>query len=175
MQDEEIIQEIRNATEGVLSTMLGIEIRHGEAYTEQGAPGPTDGVVTLIGLAGRWIGTGSVSCSATMACKLAGQFLMTNFEAVTEEVLDAIAELTNMIIGNVKTAMEERLGPMGLSIPTVVFGRNFSTRSVHKKTWTVVPFFWEEGHFDVQVCLAPNSDQASSPRPGYTELHAIQD
>jgi CheY-specific phosphatase CheX len=45
-------------------------------------------------------------------------------------VLDAFAELIDMIIGNVKTALEEHLGPMGMSVPTVVHGKNFTTRTV---------------------------------------------
>ncbi len=55
--------------------------------------------------------------------------LMTEAPSVNEDVLDAVAELTNMIIGSVKTDLESQLGPLGLSIPTVVFGRNFRTRS----------------------------------------------
>ena len=56
---------------------------------------------------------------------MGANMLMTEASAVNEEVLDAMAELTNMVIGNVKTKLESQLGPLGLSIPTVVYGRNF--------------------------------------------------
>src|SRR3546814_14068538 len=56
--------------------------------------------------------------------------MMAEYDAVNDEVLDAMAEVTNMIIGNVKTALEERIGCMGLSIPTVIYGRNFTYRAV---------------------------------------------
>ena len=65
---------------------------------------------------------------------------MTPYDAIDEDVLDAVAEVTNMIIGNVKTALENRLGAMGLSTPTVIYGRNFQTRSSGNQEWTVVPF-----------------------------------
>ncbi len=55
--------------------------------------------------------------------------LMTEAPSVNEDVLDAVAELTNMIIGNVKTELEAQVGPLGLSIPTVVYGRNFQTKT----------------------------------------------
>ena len=66
--------------------------------------------------------------------------LMTEYPAISEDVLDAVAEITNMIIGNVKTALENRLGSMLFSTPTVIYGRNFQTRSARNQEWTVVPF-----------------------------------
>lgn len=160
MYPEEIINEIKQATDEVMTTMLGIETTAGEPVEEQSAPGPTEGVVSLIGLAGPWVGTGSISCSAPTACTLSSKFLMMECPSVNEDVLDAIAELTNMIIGSFKTRAEERLGPMGLSIPTVIFGRNFTTRSVSRNDWTMVPFRFDGGDsFDVHICLTPNDKQ----------------
>jgi chemotaxis protein CheX len=60
-----------------------------------------------------------------------------------------------MILGNVKTGLEEELGPMGLSIPTVIYGRNFTTRSVGNSQWTVVPFECAGETVNVHVCLTP--------------------
>ncbi len=164
MQQDEIVREIRAATEGVFSTMLGVEVTMGAAELEQSAPGPTQGVVSLIGLAGPWVGTGTISCSAETACKVSGQFLMTEFSSVEEDVLDAIAELTNMIIGNFKTAMDEKVGQMALSIPTVIFGRNFTTRTLTSSNWILIPFDSSLGKFDIHICLAPN-DKQKQPHP----------
>jgi chemotaxis protein CheX len=61
-----------------------------------------------------------------------------------------------MIIGSVKTDLESHLGPLGLSIPTVVFGRNFKTRSAGKTEWMNVTFDWEGDCLLVKMCLAPN-------------------
>jgi len=80
---------------------------------------------------------------------------MAEFPAVNEDVLDAVAELTNMIIGGVKNDLERQLGPLGLSIPTVVFGRNFRTRSAGTAEWTVVRFPWEGEWLTVKLFLAP--------------------
>jgi chemotaxis protein CheX len=77
-----------------------------------------------------------------------------------------------MIIGNVKTSIEERLGPMGLSIPTVIYGRNFSSRTVGKQNWTVVPFHLGEERLEIQLCLAPNRD-GSRPRLSIPEQQTV--
>jgi len=153
---ERIISSISRATHEVFSTMLSVEIGEGEASIENGTPATNDGVVSLIGLAGTWAGTGSVSCTPNAACRICAQMLMTESSCVDEEVLDAVAEITNMIIGSVKTDLEQHLGPLGLSIPTVVFGRNFRTKSAGSAEWTVVTFGWENAPLIVRMCLAPN-------------------
>jgi chemotaxis protein CheX len=151
-----IIDSITTSTSNVFSTMLGVEVGGGEVTFEGSAPEPNDGVVSFIGIAGTWAGTGSLSCSPQLACRICSQLLMTESAAVNEDVLDAVAELTNMIIGSVKTDLESHLGPLGLSIPTVVFGRNFKTRSAGSTEWMNVNFDWEGEHLLVKMCLAPN-------------------
>ena len=49
---------------------------------------------------------------------------------------------------------------MGLSIPTVVYGRNFTTRSMARSSWTVVPFKLGDDSVHVHLCLAPSRDPA---------------
>ena len=172
--EQEIAAAVRRATDEVFSTMLGIEISGGEMDTAQTAGCTQSGVVALLGLAGDWIGSGSVSCSPEFACRMASQLLMSEYGAVNEDVLDAVAEVANMIVGNVKTHLEEKLGPMGLSTPTVIYGRNFQTRSTRNQEWTVVPFDCEGERLYVQVCLVPNQDQGQkTTRAGFPVPHVL--
>jgi chemotaxis protein CheX len=153
---------IRSAGE-VFSTMLASELSGGEVSivgTPDGTdPDLNDGVVSFIGIAGSWAGTGSLTCSAAVACRVCAAMLMTEATAVNEDVLDAVAELTNMIIGSVKTDLEAELGPLGLSIPTVVFGRNFKTRSAATAEWIHVRFHWDGDLLMIKMCLAPSEKQ----------------
>lgn len=159
----DIVEIVRAATDDVLITMLGITPEHQLAYQDNKAALGRHGIVSLIGMAGAWIGTGSVSCSPATACGLASRLMMTEYTAVDDDVLDAIAEVTNMIIGNLKTALEEHLGPMGLSIPTVIHGRNFTSRSLGTQEWSIVPFLLDAGELEVRVCLA-RSTNSECPR-----------
>lgn len=161
MTHEKLVAYIRTSTRDVFSTMLGLELTDGEPFIKEEAPAPTDGVLALIGLAGRWAGSGTFSCTAQTAMRLASQLLMQPYEAIDEEVLDAVGEITNMVLGNVKTALEEELGPMGLSIPTVIYGRNFTTRSIGRSKWTAVPFHLDSELIEVHLCLAPSKDPAA--------------
>src|ERR1035437_8707304 len=157
-----IAQSLIRSTSDVFSTMLGTELPAGEVTVEGTVEGaasePSDGVVSFIGIAGSWAGTGSVTCSAAMACRVCAAMLMTETPSVNEDVLDAVAEITNMIIGSVKTDLEAELGPLGLSIPTVVFGRNFKTRSAATAERIYVRVLWDGDPLLIKMCLAPSEN-----------------
>ena len=158
---------VRRATTDVLSTMLAIDAEPGEACTEILPPANTEGVVSFVGVTGaEWAGTGCLRCGSGSACQLAGRFLMTEFHHVNDEVLDAFAELTNMIIGNMKNDLELLLGPTGLSIPTVIYGKNFSTRSLRREEWIIVPFRCGDDLLEVRVCLQERQSKFSVTRYG---------
>jgi len=159
-----VVGAIREATHEVFSTMLGLELATQEAYRQPCKPEPTNGVIALIGLAGKWMGTGSIACSAEFACKISEKLLMAEFRAVDPEVLEAVGEITNMIIGSFKNTLEADAGPMGMSIPVVVFGHNFVAGSTHTVDWVVVPFTGDGGRMEVKACFSPQPEQTCRRR-----------
>jgi chemotaxis protein CheX len=152
----QLIDSICRSAINVFTTMLGVELGPGETSIEHGVLEANDGVVSFIGVAGAWAGSGVVVCSPELACRICNKMLMTENSAINEEVLDAVAEVTNMIIGCVKTDIEREVGPLGLSIPTVVFGKNFRTKSVGTTDWVIARFHWEDEILLVKMCLAPH-------------------
>jgi CheY-specific phosphatase CheX len=91
--------------------------------------------------------------------------LMTEYTEVNEEVLDAMAEMANMVFGNVKTNLEDLLGNLGLSIPTVIFGSSFATRAVGKQTWNVIQVHSGPDTLELRICLSPKGTSSYHPRP----------
>jgi chemotaxis protein CheX len=162
---ERMLNAISTSTEEVFTTMLGLQMGKAEVCIESVSPQVNDGLVSFIGLAGSWAGMGSISCSAALACRLCSQFLMTDKSAVDEEVLDALAELTNMIIGNVKTDLEHVLGPLGLSIPTVIFGKNFKARTSSHGDWSVIRYDLDGEALLIRAYLAPSQQSAGYAAP----------
>src|SRR5208283_2359379 len=79
---ELIIDLISQSAANVFSTMLGTELGPGEASIERGMPEVNDGIVSFIGLAGAWAGTGSVVCSPALACRICSLMLMTDTTSV---------------------------------------------------------------------------------------------
>ena len=159
MDHETIVNDICAAAQEVFSTMLGVEVAPGPAFTQNAPGGAGDGVMSLIGLAGPWTGAGSIMCSAACACKMASFLLMTEYTAVNHEVLDAMAELTNMIVGSFKTLIEPRTGALGLSIPSVVYGHNFMFRNGSSEEWTVIPLRFGEHELELRLCLARSQER----------------
>jgi len=152
-----IVGSIDRSTREVFSTMLDTPVEIDTATIESRSPEANDGVVSFIGLAGSWAGSGSLACSPAMACRICARMLMTESQAVDDEVLDAVAELTNMIIGGVKTDLEPSLGPLGLRIPTGVYGKNFKAKGAGITEWIVASFESEGERLLVKVCLAPTA------------------
>ncbi|MGA2134231.1 MAG: chemotaxis protein CheX [Bryobacteraceae bacterium] len=150
---EQIVSEIRSAAEEVFATMLNAELNFVGAYLDSRPAHPVDGVICLIGMAGQWTGTGTLSCSAEFACRIASLMLMSEYSTVDSEVLDAVAEIANMVLGNVKTALERTLGAMGMSIPTAIFGKNFLAKSFGDESWSVVAFDCQGQRLEVKLFL----------------------
>lgn len=156
MNKDAIARFMFSAAEETFATMLGLQIIPSELPGEKSeTTSDSERVVALIGLAGSYNGTGMISCSPVLACKLASNMLMDELRAIDGEVLDAIGELSNMIFGNVKTMLEQQVGQLGLSIPTVVFGRNFWTRSVGEQ-WITAPVKVDECDLDLRMCISQN-------------------
>src|SRR5690348_13143524 len=86
---DSLVEMLHRVTGEVLSTMLNLEAHADTAFIES-QHGKSDGVVSFVGLAGvRCVGTGSLQCGSDVACRLASQFLMSEFDSVDDEVLDA--------------------------------------------------------------------------------------
>jgi CheY-specific phosphatase CheX len=75
-----------------------------------------------------------------------------------------------MILGNLKTSIEDQVGSMWLSVPTVVFGRNFTARSIGKQKWTVVHFRCVGQEMTVQLFLTEATELTRLIRPGLSVL-----
>src|SRR5579862_4312550 len=88
----------------------------------------------------------------------------TDPNAINDEVLDAVAELTNMVVGNIKNTLEYQIGPMAISIPSVIYGRNFHFKSLTGKVIASAAFRWNSEPLEVKVVLAPSSDHEGTSR-----------
>lgn len=154
IENETLGEYVRESVASVFTIMLRMEISGGAFSVEHSPPVMADGVLAFVGMAGPLTGTGSVRCSSRFAHRIRDRLLMTDDPAGAVEVLDAVGEVANMIIGGFKTSIEDHVGPLGLSIPTVIFGRNFTSRSVGGGKWIVQRFLCEGEEFETRICLS---------------------
>ena len=89
-----LAEAMHEAAAEVFSTMLNNAAKQDPPVIRQSIEVLNDGVVSLIGLTGEWVGSGVLSCSSDCARWMSSQFLMSDYEAVNDEVLDAIEPWT---------------------------------------------------------------------------------
>ena len=171
-----LLQVVQETTATVFATMLGVTVTPLQISLEKQSTVSNAGLAAMVGMAGPVSGSGCLAMSKSLGCYAASRFLMAEYPEVNDDVLDAVAEITNMIVGALKTALEEDLGPMGLSIPTVVFGEKYVTRSPSMVERMVLSFQCEdegvkEKEFTVTVCLVSESQNRNYLRE-LAEFHA---
>lgn len=160
--DREIQQLIFKNAQAVFSTMLELDIEQIARAEPDPPPGSGKSVIALLGFTGAWSGTGMIQCSEPLACLIGSKLFLSEFSEVNDEVLDAIGEVTNMVIGNFKEDAADQLGPLNLGTPTVIFGDNFQTRMWQGHQWIEVPLCCEGETFRVRVCLVAQRDSLPS-------------
>ncbi len=170
-----LLEVVQSTASNVFATMLGLTVTPREVYVEKHGTVSNAGLVAMVGMAGPVSGSGCLCLSKAFGCFVASRFLMAEYQEVDDEVLDAVAEVTNMVIGGLKTALEEDLGPMGLSIPTIVFGENYITRSPSLGERMVLSFTCHDDgideRFTILVCLISENQNRSYLRE-LAEFHA---
>lgn len=139
-----VLSVVQSATVDVFATMLGMSVTIKDTTPPVEITTSNDGLMAILGMAGAVSGSGSLCLSENLACRAASRFLMAEYSEVNDEVLDAIAELCNMIVGGLKTSLEEEFGPMGLSMPTVIYGKDYVTRRSNMGERMGVTFEYQE-------------------------------
>ena len=72
-------------------------------------------------------------------------------------MLDAVAELTNMIIGSVKNQSPGAgIGAARIEHPDGRFRQEFPDEERRPCGWKVRRFHWDSDVFEVRICLAPS-------------------
>lgn len=117
------------------------------------------GLISLVGITGDWGGSGVFCCTprfATIVCaRMLGSEADPENPVINEEVLDVVAELTNMMVGNMKNGLEAITGPLAISAPAVIHGKNFQFRNTAGLKGASLRFEGEGEQFEVRIALAP--------------------
>jgi chemotaxis protein CheX len=157
-----LVRSVTESVTEVFSTMLDMGVRFtGFAGATRA---PELGIISLVGITGDWGGSGVFCCSPVLASILCAGMLGTELSpgtpSIDEEVLDVVAEITNMVIGNVKNGLEPITGPLAISVPTVIHGRNFEFRNASGLSSAALAFASDDQAFEVRISLAPTTEQS---------------
>lgn len=140
-------QDISQVTESIWISVLGIDVkRRPEAVT----PNDKEQFLTAcVQITGDWEGAVVLQCSSALARTIGA--IMYDIEpdaGTTDEVQDALGELTNMIAGNLKALLP---GICHLSLPAVVEGLNYKSIAPRSEPISQVAFESQSQPFMVML------------------------
>lgn len=130
--DVKYINPFINVSINIVQQICNVSAKKGQIYLKP-SPFVADNVVIIIGIAGDFKGQVFFSMNAKTACTIASS-MMFGMEVPTLDEMgkSAIAELGNMIMGNVSTEFYNEGIKIDITPPTVLVGSdmNISTKGV---------------------------------------------
>lgn len=155
--EQSYIDEIVSATSDVFRTMVFTDV-HVSSPAGRETPRVGTRVVGTVAFTGKTNGLVMFSTTLEAATFITAALLGMDGSEVTDELPDAIGELTNMIAGTFRTrfahAHNER---WAISVPTVTVGSDFCTRFVSQAKRILCPFMMGEHEIFVELIVTKRS------------------
>jgi chemotaxis protein CheX len=105
--------------------------------TDNASIGVESTVTSIVHIEGAWQGAVILRCPQALGLTLTAEMLMSQSVPTSDEIGDAIGELTNMVAGNLKALLP---GPSSISLPAVVFGSDYELDVPNTTVVACVPF-----------------------------------
>jgi chemotaxis protein CheX len=119
-------EELAKATREVFEIMVGTSLEEaGEASSHFVAD-----FAAMVGIAGSMCGLVGIHTTAECAKRIAAKMLGCDDDGAGENAQDAFGEVCNMIAGGFKARIADLADGCALSVPTVIFGRDFTLFSL---------------------------------------------
>jgi chemotaxis protein CheX len=142
--DVKYINPFLSGTINVLKTMAFVEVRPGKPFLKKDHVAHGD-VTGIIGLTGSATGSLSVTFNFELIQMIMRNMLGEEVTDVTNDVRDAVGELTNMISGDARRLLQQEGLTLIAAIPTIVAGRNHTIKHVIQGPIIIIPFESDEG------------------------------
>ncbi len=147
----EYINPFISALSNTFATMLNTEVRRGHVSLKADEC-PMHEITGIIGLSSdKAVGTVVLSVSEAVALKAASAMLLMEVNEVTDEVVDAVGELTNVVAGAGKAELEEY--HLASSLPNVITGLDHNIRFPSGTAPICVQFESDWGSLALEVGL----------------------
>jgi chemotaxis protein CheX len=149
-------QEIERATHEVFAAMAGCDVTSALPAERTGAE-ENFKLVSSLRLSGSVRGTAHVRYTLSMATGITCQLLEADPPLATDVILDAMGEVANMIIGTVKSSLENQWGSIRLGTPRA----GMLSDSALELPSMAVDFRWKGEPFSVSLAFQPVMEQGN--------------
>jgi chemotaxis protein CheX len=166
MQKVEYINPFIESVGELFTTMLAARASRGKPEVAGDEADPTE-VTALIGWSGPARGTVALALPEKTAMSVAERLLSIEMTEMTDDVLDAVSEVVNIIAGGAKAKFSEQqgIGTIDLSLPTVVCGGSYDVQHPSQATRIEVPFESDLGPFCLRVTFEHISKRQTAAQP----------
>ena len=148
---DQVQEDTQLAIRDVFSTMLSLDVS--ERPPSALAPDPEGQVVSSVGFIGKLTGAVYLYCTVGFAKVLTGRMLGLD-EAEVESgdmINDAVGELSNMIVGSVKSRLCDRGSACTLTLPSIIRGQHLSVEKPAQVATRVIGFASAQHHFLAEI------------------------
>jgi chemotaxis protein CheX len=128
--------DIIEIAQSIWETMFALPLEAGSG----GILGTDPAMTGAVHIDGAWEGAVMLQCPQALASRLTSVLFQADGTPATDDVRDAMGELTNMLAGNVKALLPE---PSRISLPTVAFGADYELSVVGTRAVATVSFTCE--------------------------------
>lgn len=146
------INPFLTATVNVVKTMAFVELRPGKPFLKVDALATGD-VSGIIGLTGEVTASLSVSFTFGLIKDIMSNMLGEEITEITDDVRDAVGEMTNMICGDARRSLQQEGLTLSAAIPTIIAGENHTIKHAVKGPVIVIPFEGDHGSAVVEVSM----------------------
>ena len=147
------INPVLVAVKDIFSTMVGMEVSSGKPSIKMDTISSFE-VNGKIELSGALSGTICISIPKELSFRMASCLLEEEKADLDEDCIDAIKEITNMIVGNAKSNFPN--DDVIISVPDLLVGMNADIYPTGLPIISI-PFITDEGEFKVDIALETNS------------------
>lgn len=141
--------DILAITQNVLETMVNMGVCEGESNT---TPSHSERMTGCVQISGTWRGAVVIQTTEGFARRAASEMLDIEAENITiADMEDTLAEITNMIGGNIKSQVPS---PSYLSLPSVTTGQDFNFRLTGAEVVSEMPMNSHDQPLTVVICEA---------------------
>ena len=136
--------DIIEITHSIWETMFALPLEAGSG----GTLGSDPAITGAVHIDGAWEGAVMLQCPRALADRLTTVLFQGDGTPTSDDVRDAMGELTNMLAGNVKALLAE---PSHISLPAVALGADYELSVVGTHPVATVSFTCEGSPFTVTV------------------------
>ncbi len=150
--EESLFNKLKSDVKEIFTTMVGLDDLMHLPVRIDPVTEFKDCISSMVGLGGKYSGLVSLHMPTDLAIETTVKML--GIRSVTmEDVSDALGEIANMIAGSFKTQLSPSSFDLHLSIPSVVYGKEYVVSLCNNTNQIAVRFATDEEWFMVAVAF----------------------